>query len=98
MEENKFKNITEQLRMTNSDKLVSEYIMWIIKSETAKQYWSSKWISVEENLPEDEVNVLCLHEDSGNNFICYRTKDCITNEPKWFGGSMPTHWKYIEKL
>lgn len=57
----------------------------------------SKWINVEESLPNDEVNVLCYHSHSENYFICYRTRDCITNKPKWFGGSMPTHWKYLDK-
>lgn len=49
------------------------------------------WISVDDKLPNDEINVLCLHSFSDNYFICYRTKDCLTNEPKWWGGAKPTH-------
>jgi hypothetical protein len=97
MQEAKFKMMTEQLRMTNSDEQVAEYLKWIISSDMAKNHWVIKWISVEESLPKDEVNVLCFHSYSENYFICYRTKDCLTNEPKWFGGSMPTHWKYLDK-
>ena len=54
-----------------------------------------KWINIEDELPEDEVNVLCFHSFSGNYFVCYRTKDCSTNEPKWKGGAMPTHWQQL---
>jgi len=54
---------------------------------------SNEWVRVEDRLPEDEINVLCYHIHSGNYFICFRTKDCNTQEPKWHGGSMPTHWK-----
>ena len=54
-----------------------------------------KWIKVEDELPKDEVNVLCFHSFSGNHFVCYRTKDCLTNEPKWFNGAMPTHWQQL---
>jgi len=97
MEDNKFKMMTEQLRMTNSDEQVSEYLKWIIQSDIAKDHWTSKWISVDESLPENDVNVLCFHNHSENYFICYRTNDCLTNIPKWFGGSMPTHWKYLDK-
>lgn len=56
-----------------------------------------QWNRVEEKLPEDEINVLCYHEPSKNYFVCYRTLDCLTSEPKWFGGSMPTHWKFLDK-
>jgi hypothetical protein len=55
------------------------------------------WNAVDEKLPEDEINVLCSHEFSGNYFICFRTSDCLTKEPKWHGGAMPTHWKYLDK-
>ena len=51
-----------------------------------------KWISVEDGLPDTERQVLCHHIDSGNNFVCYYTKDCLTNEPKWYGGAKPSHW------
>jgi len=52
----------------------------------------SEWVAVSNGLPQDDINVLCYH-NSGNYFICYRTKDCNTNEPKWFGGAMPDFWK-----
>lgn len=58
---------------------------------------NNEWISVNDSLPKKEVNVLCYHEDSENYFICYRTNDCLTNEEKWFNGSLPTHWKYLDK-
>lgn len=54
-----------------------------------------KWIEVEKELPKDEVPVLCFHSFSGNYFVCYRTKDCLTGEPKWQGGAMPTHWQQL---
>lgn len=57
----------------------------------------SEWNNVNSVLPDTEITVLCYHEHSGNYFICYRTLDCLTLEPKWFGGSMPTHWKYLDK-
>jgi len=56
-----------------------------------------EWKDVNTYLPDEEINVLCYHEFSGNYFICYRTLDCLTLEPKWFGGAMPTHWKYLDK-
>ncbi len=55
----------------------------------------SDWVAVSEGMPDSEVKVLCYHEYSGNFFICYRTLDCLTKEPKWFGGAMPTHWKKL---
>ena len=55
------------------------------------------WYNVIKIIPEDDINVLCYHEFSGNYFICHRTLDCLTKEPKWFGGAMPTHWKYLDK-
>lgn len=54
-----------------------------------------KWIEVEKELPNDEVLVLCFHSFSGNYFVCHRTKDCMTGEPKWQGGAMPTHWQQL---
>lgn len=51
-----------------------------------------KWFNVQDELPQDEVNVLCFHEPSKNYFISHRTKDCLSGEPKWFSGDMPTHW------
>lgn len=54
-----------------------------------------KWIKTEEKLPQDGVRVLCFHAPSKNYFISYRTKDCLTNEPKWFNGDMPTHWQKL---
>jgi len=54
-----------------------------------------KWIKVEDDLPKYEIKVLCYHSFSGNYFVCYRTKDCLTNEPKWQGGAMPTHWQQL---
>lgn len=57
----------------------------------------SQWNDVNSILPDNEITVLCYHEYSGNYFICYRTLDCLTLEHKWFGGSMPTHWKYLDK-
>lgn len=54
-----------------------------------------KWIKVEDELPNDETNVLCFHSFSGNYFVCYRTKDCLTGEPKWQGDAMPTHWQQL---
>ena len=53
------------------------------------------WHKVEDKLPENEINVLCYHEDSKNYFVCYRTLDCLTHEPKWFGGAMPSHWQFL---
>lgn len=37
--ENEFKMMTEQLRLTNSDESVGNYLRWIIKSDAAKEYW-----------------------------------------------------------
>lgn len=37
--ESKYKLMTEQLRMTNSDEDVANYIKWIIKSDSSKEYW-----------------------------------------------------------
>lgn len=54
-----------------------------------------KWFKTEEQLPQEEVKVLCFHAPSGNYFISYRTKDCLTKEPKWFNGDMPTHWQSL---
>jgi len=54
-----------------------------------------KWYKVEDDLPEDEVRVLCFHEPSKNYFISYRTKDCLSGEPKWWNGDRPTHWQEL---
>lgn len=54
-----------------------------------------KWFNVQDELPQDEVRVLCFHEPSKNYFISYRTKDCLSGEPKWFNGDMPTHWQEL---
>lgn len=67
-----------------------------LSSEAAREYWEGQgWVRVEDGLPKLEARVLCYHEDSENYFICYRTNDCTTNEEKWWGGAMPTHWKYL---
>ena len=57
----------------------------------------SKWIACGDDLPEDEKRVLCLHHDSENQFICWRTRDCNTGEPKWYGGAMPDYWQELPK-
>jgi hypothetical protein len=54
-----------------------------------------KWFNVHDELPQDEVRVLCFHEPSKNYFISCRTKDCLTGEPKWLNGDMPTHWQEL---
>lgn len=66
----------------------------VIKNESTDK---NPWNDANIYLPENEVSVLCYHQDSSNYFICYRTLDCLTKEPKWFGGAMPTHWKYLDK-
>lgn len=38
----KYKMMTEQLRLTNSDEMVGNYIRWIITSTTAKEYWQKQ--------------------------------------------------------
>ena len=38
--EEKYKQMTEQLRITNSDEEVGGYLKWIITSDTAKEYWT----------------------------------------------------------
>jgi len=40
--EAKYKMMTEQLRLTNSDEEVASYLRWIIKSDTAKEYWEQE--------------------------------------------------------
>lgn len=40
--ERKFKSMTEQLRLANSDEQVAAYLRWIITSDTAKKYWETK--------------------------------------------------------
>ena len=67
-----------------------DYVHWL------EDKLLSEWKKVEEQFPDNEINVLCYHEHSGNYFICYRTLDCLTLEPKWFGGSSPTHWKSLD--
>lgn len=42
MEENKYKLMTEQLRLTNSDEEVGNYLRWIIASDMAKEYWENE--------------------------------------------------------
>lgn len=37
--EAKYEMMTEQLRMTNSDEEVGNYLRWIITSDTAREYW-----------------------------------------------------------
>ena|SRR5690606_9068872 len=54
------------------------------------------WVKCSDKLPEENVKVLCYH-DSGNYFICYRTRDCITDKPKWFDGAQPHFWKHLPK-
>lgn len=39
MEESKLKGMTQSLRAFYSDEEVSEYLKWIIKSDTTKKYW-----------------------------------------------------------
>lgn len=39
--DSKYKSMTQMLRLTNSDDDVGNYIRWIIKSDTAKEYWQS---------------------------------------------------------
>ena len=41
--ETKYKQMTEQLRMTNSDEDVGNYLKWIITSDTAKEYWKNEF-------------------------------------------------------
>jgi len=55
----------------------------------------SKWIACLDQLPDDEKRVLCLHQDSESQFICWRTRDCNTDEPKWYGGAMPDYWQEL---
>lgn len=40
--EEKYRLMTEQIRLTNPDKDVEGYIAWIITSEAAKQYWVAR--------------------------------------------------------
>ena len=53
--EKKFKLMTEQLRLLNSDQEVAEYITWLITSDTAKEHWSPQWIKVTDRLPEERM-------------------------------------------
>lgn len=69
----------------------------IVVNDYIKDFLSPEWVNIKDQLPEDEISVLCYHAHSGSYFICYRTKDCTTNEPKWQGGAMPTHWKLLDK-
>lgn len=78
-------------RNSNDPAYAFDYVHWIEDKLLAE------WQKVEDKLPNDEIPVLCYHIDSGNYFICYRTTDCLTHEPKWQGGAMPTHWKYLDK-
>lgn len=43
--EEKFKMMTLQLRMTNSDEDVAAYLRWVITSNTAKEYWENKLLN-----------------------------------------------------
>jgi hypothetical protein len=38
-EESKYRQMTMQLRLTNSDEEVAGYLRWIITSNSAKEYW-----------------------------------------------------------
>ena len=38
--ENKYKAMTEQLRLSHSDEDVAGYLRWIITSETSAEHWS----------------------------------------------------------
>lgn len=40
--ENRMKTMTEVLRKFYGDEAVAKYIYWIIKSDTAKEYWIPK--------------------------------------------------------
>lgn len=66
-----------------------DYVHWL------EDRLLSEWNKIENKLPENEINVLCYHEPSKNYFVCYRTLDCLTHEPKWFGGATPTHWSFL---
>lgn len=67
------------------------YVHWL------EDKLSTVWKDAEGQLPDNEINVLCYHQPSGNYFICHRTLDCLTQEPKWYGGAMPTHWRLLDK-
>jgi len=53
--EAKYKLMTEQLRMTNSDEDVANYIRWIIKSDSSKEYWVE---SIKEELRKQYLPVI----------------------------------------
>ena len=77
-------------RSANQPTYSFDYVHWL------EDKILEKWKEVSKEFPDDEVRVLCYHIHSGTYFICYRTLDCLTQEPKWFDGAMPTHWTYIE--
>lgn len=43
--EEKFKMMTQQLRITNSDEEVAAYLKWIITSDTSKEYWQNNLLN-----------------------------------------------------
>lgn len=90
MSDAKYKLMTEQLRLTNSDEEVANYIRWIIK--TAQN--ETEWVSVEDRLPIEFVTVLfCFEKESKgmNNII--KTGCCTGNSWSAHGGKplLPTH-------
>jgi hypothetical protein len=54
--EAKYKMMTEQLRLTNSDEEVGNYLRWIITSDTAKEYWKNNLLN------QGAVMVSCQHD------------------------------------
>lgn len=53
--EKKYQLMTEQLRLTNSDEEVANYIRWIIKSDTSKKYWIQE---IKQELQKQYISVI----------------------------------------
>ncbi len=64
-EENKYRAMTVKLQMTNSKEEVADYIRWIIKSDTAKEYWALALSEKDRELKE-------LSDTSENNFELWK--------------------------
>lgn len=75
--EEKYKMMTQQLRITNSDEEVAAYLRWIITSDAAKEYWEnallnkvadSGSLSADNDIGMKEVTLKIQFDDEG----CYK--------------------------
>jgi hypothetical protein len=54
-----------------------------------------RWIPCTEQLPEDNLRVLCLHKRTKTQYISWRTKDVESGNNKWYGFSSPDYWQRL---